>query len=405
MTVTVARPTWQSHLARLVDQITDKGDLHSPQWRAALLAIPRHLFVPHYYLQDTSHRPSRWVRHEPSDADSTRRWLQLVYSPTTLITELAQYADRGVQMPVCSSTKPDLMIRMLEALDIHDGHRVLEIGTGTGYNAALLTHRLGDHAVCSVDIDPTLIAAAGQGLHQLGYHPTLVAGDGAQGLPEHAPFDRILATCALRAFPTIWIHQLRPGGTALVHLEGPLGAGNLLALRRDPTQLMVQGRFLPWWGCFMARRTSAGPTTGSPRPVPTTDPVTIRDTTVDPAQIDGTQMFPFLAQLHLPPGMYRAIYLTDADIPVTYLASPDGSWCEINRQPDTTGRHTVREAGPTPLWAAIETAWTQWTQLAAPAWHEFGLTATPTEHRIWHRDPHNGPQWTLPPDPLTTPTT
>ncbi|MGH3972370.1 MAG: methyltransferase domain-containing protein, partial [Pseudonocardiaceae bacterium] len=242
MTVAVTRTTWQSHLTRLVDQITDKGDLHSPQWRAALLAIPRHLFVPHYYLQDTSHRPSRWVRHEPSDADSTRRWLQLVYSPTTLITELAQYANRGVQMPVCSSTKPDLMIRMLEALDIHDGHRVLEIGTGTGYNAALLTHRLGDKAVYSVDIDPTLITAAGQRLDQLGYHPTLVAGDGAQGLPEHAPVDRIIATCALRAVPTEWIHQLRPGGTALVHLEGPLGAGNLLALHRDPAHPRVQGR-------------------------------------------------------------------------------------------------------------------------------------------------------------------
>jgi hypothetical protein len=68
-----------------------------------------------------------------------------------------------------------------------------------------------------------------------------------------------------------------------------------------------------------------------------------RDTTVNPAQVDGTQMFPFLAQLHPPPGMYRAIYLTEDDVPVTYLASPDGSWCEINRHPDSTGRHTVRE--------------------------------------------------------------
>jgi hypothetical protein len=98
----------------------------------------------------------------------------------------------------------------------------------------------------------------------------------------------------------------------------------------------------------MARRTSAGPTTGSPRPVPTTQPPTTRDTTVNPAQLDGDQMFPFLAQLHLSPGMYRAIYLTDDDTPVTYPASPDGSWCEITRQPDSTGQHLVREAGPYP---------------------------------------------------------
>ncbi|MGH3602017.1 MAG: methyltransferase domain-containing protein, partial [Pseudonocardiaceae bacterium] len=187
--------------------------------------------------------------------------------------------------PVPRATKlawTTLMIRMLEALDVRDAHRVLEIGTGTGYNAALLGHRLDDQGVYSLDIDPILVAATRDRLAQLGYHPSLVTGDGAEGFPEHAPFDRIIATCSLRAFPAQWIHQLRPGGMALVHLEGPLGAGNLLALRRDSTQPRVQGRFLPWWGCFMARRTSAGPTTGSPRPVPTSQPPITRDTTVNP---------------------------------------------------------------------------------------------------------------------------
>ena len=127
-----------------------------------MLAIPRHEFIPRYYLHDTSTRPSRWVAHEPHDVASLNQWLQLVYSPITIITEVADYADRGVQTPMCSSTKPDLMIWMLETLDIADGMRVLEIGTGTGYNAALLTHRLGDHNVYSIDIDPgqrTAVAA------------------------------------------------------------------------------------------------------------------------------------------------------------------------------------------------------------------------------------------------------
>ncbi|MGH3903771.1 MAG: methyltransferase domain-containing protein, partial [Pseudonocardiaceae bacterium] len=164
MTVVVAESTWQSHLARLVDEISAQCDLRSPQWRDALLAVPRHLFVPHYYLQDTSTRPARWIRHEPGEEESIREWLGLVYSPTTLITEVAAYADRGVQMPVCSSTKPDLMIRMLEALDVRHGHRVLEVGTGTGYNAALLCARLGSEHVTSVDIDPELIELAAERL-------------------------------------------------------------------------------------------------------------------------------------------------------------------------------------------------------------------------------------------------
>ncbi|MGH3928395.1 MAG: methyltransferase domain-containing protein [Pseudonocardiaceae bacterium] len=395
MTASVAVPDWRERVRRLADQLTADGDLHIPAWRDALLAVPRHEFVPRYYVLDPSTRPATWALHEPHDPASTARWLGLVYSPTTLVTALADYAGRGVQTGIVSSTKPDLMIRMLEALQVGDGMGVLEIGTGTGYNAALLAHRLGDRNVCSVDIDPALVAEARARLAALGYHPTLVAADGADGLAGHAPFDRIIATCSVRAIPAAWIHQLRPGGLVLVHLEGPLGAGNLLALHRGDTPAL-QGRFLPWWGCFMRRRTTIGPTTGTPPPIRTTEPPCTRLTTVDPAELDGGKMFPLLAQLYLPPGVFRSIRLINDQTPVSYLATPDGSWCEITRIPDPAGYYTVREAGPTLLWAAIEHAWTQWTALGEPAWHEFGLTATPTVHRIWHRDPDTGPHWTLP---------
>jgi protein-L-isoaspartate O-methyltransferase len=90
-------------------------------------------------------------------------------------------------VPVSSSTKPDLMLRMLETLDVRDGHRVLEIGTGTGYNAALLSHRVGDHNVYSVDVDAELVRLARERLAGAGYRPTLAAIDGEGGLPEHAP--------------------------------------------------------------------------------------------------------------------------------------------------------------------------------------------------------------------------
>jgi len=399
MTTAVTAPAWRALVQRLVAQLIAGGDLRTPAWRDAVLAIPRHEFIPRYYLQDTSTRPSRWVLHKPDDTDSIQQWLELVYSPTTIITDVADFADRGVQIPVCSSTKPDLMIRMLETLDITDGMRVLEIGTGTGYNAALLAQRLGDQGVCSIDIDPALVQAARDRLARLGYHPTVVTGDGAAGLPDQAPFDRIIATCALSAIPSAWIHQLRPGAQVLVHLTGPLGAGNLTALHRGE-QPVLHGRFLPWWGCFMRRRTTAGPTTGSPRPTPTTHSPTTRTTTLNPTELDGG--FAFLAQLHLPVGVFRSIRLADDDqTPLTYLAAPDGSWCEITRHADAHGRYTLREAGPLPLWAAIETAWSQWAQLGAPACHEFGLTITPTRHHIWHRDPANGPRWTLPTEQTT----
>ncbi|MFD9958453.1 methyltransferase domain-containing protein [Amycolatopsis sp. NPDC059020] len=349
------------------------------------------MFVPKYYLQDTSARPSRWVLHEPHDTVSTRQWLDLVYSPTTLVTDVASYADRGVQIPVSSSTKPDLMVRMLEFLDVSAGMRILEIGTGTGYNAALLAHRLGSRQVCSVDIDAGLVDTARARLDQLGYHPSLVAADGAADLAHLGPFDRIIATCSVPTVPAPWIHELRPGGMVLAHVEGPLGAGNLAALYRESARPTLQGRFLPWWGCFMRRRTAAGPVTGAPRPEPSADRPTTRSTAVDPAALEGG--FAFVAQLSLPAGMFRSVRMNDAGEPVTYLASPDGSWCEVARQPGEDGLRPVREAGPTSLWQNVEMAWEDWTALKEPACHEFGLTITPDEQLIWHADPDSGRRW------------
>ena len=179
-----------------------------------------------------------------------------------------------------------------------------------------------------------------------------------------------------------------------MHIEGPLGAGNLLALRHIAPDT-VQGRFLPWWGCFMRRRATTGPSVGTPRPARTGAAPTTRTTTVNPTQLDGGARFPFLAQLHLPPGVFRSMWHNDNRATITELRAPDGSWCEITREPGPDGCHAVREAGPTALWAHIETAWEQWTNLGAPAWHEFGLTATTAQHTVWFGTP-NGPNWPLP---------
>jgi methyltransferase of ATP-grasp peptide maturase system len=395
MNITVPESTWRELAQLLADDITAAGKMRTPEWRAAVENVPRHLFVPRYYTDEQNGRSRSWILQEPANADSIMRWLELVYSRTTLVTQVADFADRGTQAAVCSSTKPDLMIRMLKALDVADGMRVLEIGTGTGYNAALLAHRLGAENVYSVDVDPHLVDDARDRLAQLGYAAaTLAAVDGIEGLPDHAPYDRIIATCALFAVPAAWITQLRPNGLALVHIEGPLGAGNLLALRHIAPDT-VQGRFLPWWGCFMRRRATAGPNVGTPRPARTGTAPTTRTTTVDPTQLDGGARFPFLAQLHLPPGVFRSMWHSDDRATITELRAPDGSWCEITREPRPDGCHAVREAGPTALWAHIETAWEQWTGLGAPAWHEFGLTATTTQHTVWFGAP-DGLNWPLP---------
>ncbi|MGH3906576.1 MAG: methyltransferase domain-containing protein [Pseudonocardiaceae bacterium] len=387
---------WPVRAQRLAEKLIADGDLRSPDWRSAVCAVPRHEFIPHYYRHDTSTRPATWRPVTPTDPAEVQAWLELVYSDTTLITAVADYAGRGVQIPVSSSSKPDLMMRMLEELDVADGQRVLEIGTGTGYNAALLAHRLGSENVFSVDVDPALIDTARPRLARLGYRPTLAAVDGAGGLAEHAPYDRIIATCSVPAIPLAWIEQLRPGGCILADVEGPLGAGNLITLHKASAAPLVEGRFLPWWGRFMRLRPHAGPTVGAPRPRRAQGESQSGSTMVDPATLDAE--FRFLAQLFVPCGTVQSLTpSTDLTRPVTTcLVAPDGSWCEVERDSGPDGRYRLIFGGPQPLWDWVDAAWEQWTRHGNPAWSQFGLTATPERHTIWLGNPDNGPSWSLP---------
>src|SRR5690606_23805256 len=115
-----------------------------------------------------------------------------------------------------------VMLRMLDALGAEDGHRVLELGTGTGYNAALLAHRVGASEVTSIDIDYELVKEAVRHLDAVGLRPTVVVGDGAQGWPSRAPYDRIAATVGVLTMP----RSLRPRPDAGQAIGVPAGYGS-----------------------------------------------------------------------------------------------------------------------------------------------------------------------------------
>lgn len=142
---------------------------------------------------------------------------------------------------------------MWEDLDVHDGHRVLEIGTGTGYSTALGCHRLGDDNVTSVEVDPEIAGTARHALDRAGYHPHLVLDDGLVGAPDGAPYDRIIATCSLRHVPAAWIEQAKPGTVILVTLSGWLGGTGLAKLTVTGPDT-AEGGFLPGYVSFMPAR-------------------------------------------------------------------------------------------------------------------------------------------------------
>jgi protein-L-isoaspartate O-methyltransferase len=361
---------WRQHAAGLVAALTEAGDLHDPAWAAAVAATPRHLLVPTAYQQQPD---GTWAQVDTSE---------LAYTATTLVTEL----DRA-GLPVSSSTKPDLMLRMLEILDVHDGQQVLEIGTGPGYNAALLSHRLGSQNVFSIDVDAELVDLARRRLAAIGCHPHLDARDGIDGWPDHAPYDRLIATCSVPRIPWSWADQLTPGGLALADLKLNIGAGNLVLLRREDDRL--EGRFTARWAAFMQMRRLDGhqTTVRAPRGEATDTRVTAA-----PAQPWNTCREAWLlASLHLPPGL-RTGYILDPATrapKATTVSLPDGSWCEIELAADDSGLRRIREGGPIPLWEQVERTYDTWTKWGQPTWRRFGLTVTADTQMVWLDDAAN----------------
>ncbi|MFI5687119.1 methyltransferase domain-containing protein [Streptomyces sp. NPDC051636] len=235
--------------AALVREIDASGVWDAdPVWREAFAAVPRHLFVPYYYVGVAGGYERRWG--ESPDRGARERWLRGAYADTPLATRL-----RDGEL-LSSSSQPSLMAQMLVELQVADGDRVLEIGAGTGYNAALLAHRLGDDLVTTVDLEPEITESARQHLAAAGYHPVVVTGDGARGVPERAPFDRIIATCALPSVPRAWVAQCRPGGRILT----PLATGLVALNVRDAGH--AEGHFLATPAYFVPLRGEHRPEPG-----------------------------------------------------------------------------------------------------------------------------------------------
>lgn len=382
---------WAAKARALADELARSGDLVSPEWREALCAVPRHELVPYYYVQNED---MTWTAYDGSEGDR-EAWLSTVYSNTTLVTALVDVPeDMGAgQLAVSSSTMPGLMVRMLEALDVADGHRVLEIGTGTGYNAALLSHRLGSENVYSVDVDGELVELARKRLAALGYAPTLVTRDGAEGLAEYAPYDRIIATCAVCEIPRTWIEQTREDGLILVDLKPSVQAGNLVLLRRRGDT--ATGRFLSKWAGFLPMR-RAGEVPLSRRPRRDREHARTRWTT---APLEPW-LYPvpwLLAQCAMPPNLTSGRILSDTTggPAGTFLAATDGSWCEVSAEVNANGTRRVLEGGPTSLWQAFEDAYEQWRSAGEPGWDRLGLTVTADQHVIWLDEPDGTLRWSL----------
>lgn len=175
----------------MVDALRVVGALRSPAVIDAMASVPRHAFLP----------------------PGTRR----PYADTPVLLKSSR---RGESLSTAS--QPRMVALMLEALAPKSGHAVLEIGTASGYNAALLSTLVGDTGtVVSIEIDAELSAHARGALDLAGFHSVrLVVGDGRFGYPGLAPYDRIVVTASAATVEPAWSEQLAVGGRLVVPIAG-----------------------------------------------------------------------------------------------------------------------------------------------------------------------------------------
>ncbi|NYI07940.1 methyltransferase domain-containing protein [Allostreptomyces psammosilenae] len=194
--------------------LLDNGCL-TRDWAGSFEAVPRSLFLPDLmWAHDmATGRSTALNRYEEPAA-----WRRAALANVPIVTQWDDGEHTGTapgSVPTSSASMPSVVASMLRDLDVKPGMRVLEVGTGTGWNAGLLAHRLGGDHVVSVEVDAAVAARARAALDRAGLHPEVVVADGREGWPPGAPYDRLIATCGIREVPAPWLEQVRPGGLIL----------------------------------------------------------------------------------------------------------------------------------------------------------------------------------------------
>ena len=221
--------------AELVDTLTARGIVSDGAAARALRTVPRHVFLP--------------------EVDPVR-----AYEDDVVVTKTVS------GRPVSSCSQPAMVATQLQQSAVRPGDRVLEIGAGTGYNAALLSELVGpDGSVCTIDVDGDIVERARRSLSAAGYpEVTVVHGDGQHAWQDGAPYDRIIATVGVADVPPAWWEQLAPGGRVCVPLafrgmqrcfglaevDGRLMSDSVVACGFIPVRGIGAfiGRTDPWFG-------------------------------------------------------------------------------------------------------------------------------------------------------------
>jgi protein-L-isoaspartate O-methyltransferase len=360
----------------------------SADWLAAYHAVPRHLFVP-----DTVW-PGRADGVRQRQAVSRKRdpdaWWGAVYSDVPLTTQWDDGHHRGPDkgtMPTSSNSMPTMVFSMLKALRVEDGNRVLEIGTGTGWNAALLSERLGSANVVTIELDEGSAAEAQLRLSLAGYIPLPVVGDGAEGHSPGAPYDRVIATCSVREIPDAWVQQCSPHGVILAPW-GPEYGGEALARLTVADDGTARGPFVAS-SAFMRLRQqrTARPNSLTYLSGPWPADGKRGTTTVSPDVLGGWQAM-FAIGVQVPGAFPLTERYDDGSYTLWLHDTAVTSWATGDWEPDRI-EYEIVQSGPRRLWDEVAAAWQWWSDQGRPGFERFGLTVSPAGQTVWLDTPDN----------------
>ncbi|MGH8794221.1 MAG: methyltransferase domain-containing protein [Stackebrandtia sp.] len=383
--MTDAAADWRVSADELANYLRDLGVLRDPAWAEVFATAPRHEFVfSDAALSDEDgnvREPAGWSRAE---------LLRAAYADQVVVTrwETVAAGDAGVERRVATSSasQPAIVALMLELLEVSEGCRVLEIGTGPGYNAYLLCRRLGDDNVASLDVQADVVDEAAERLKRLGFRPYLSVRDGAEGCPERAPFDRVLVTCALSRVPQAWLEQLAPGA----RIVAPMNFGGAIAVLDREADGVVSGHFDSECGFFMAMRHDGEEIVAPPPTSEVPGEPHTHGTAMDVAAL-GDLDFRLWLELFLPGLALRPTRDGDGEVSSVRLGH-GARHAEVSVAERDAG--TVVEHGDG-LWPVVEHAYDMWTFHDRPARSRLGMTVAPRRQWAWLDRPDSGVEWEL----------
>jgi len=369
-------------------------DVLSAEWQAVFTRVARADFVPdRVWGEDTDMVLDR--RRDPDP------WWTAVHSDQSLVTQFddgRHVGDVAGRLPTSSASAPSTVAEMLFDLDVAPGMRVLEIGTGTGYTAALLAAR--GCRVVSVEVDPELAERARESLARAGYGDAVVVvtGDGALGYAAAAPFDRVHVTAAVRRIPYAWIDQAAPGAVIVMPWGTGFSHGDCtLRLAVDEDGRSASGPFT-MATAFMklrAQRPEPGRHTGANLHAGPTATTSVSTTTLawDDVVTGPYEPVGFVLGLCVPGCLAQPVPDGRGGGTLWLYGVDTGDGHSVAAAAFADG-HTphVAQDGPRRLWDEVERAWRWWDGQGRPTVHDFGLTAdvgfvgAGAEQVAWYRD-------------------